>query len=76
MTFKLFRYRRPSVSTVLGLTAARRRVRRALGISQVEAWTRPSRVKQRLRYKMGLYSPAARVIRQTAQGNIPTPLGL
>ncbi len=76
MTFKLFRYRRPSMSTVLGLTAARRRVRRSLGISQVEAWTRPSRVKQRLRYKLGLYSPAARLIRQTAKGNVRTPFGL
>lgn len=76
MTFKLIRYRRPSLSRVLGLTAARRSVRRSLGISQVEAWTRPSRLKQRLRYKAGLYSPAARLIRQTAEGKLPTPFGL
>ncbi len=73
---KLFRYRRPSVSTVLGLTAAKRRLKRSLGVSQVQARTRPSRVKQRLRYRLGLYSPTARVIRQTAKGRFPTPFGL
>jgi hypothetical protein len=64
------------VGTVPGLTAARRRIRRSLGISRVEAWTRPSRVKQRLRFKLGLYSPTARVIRQAAKGNVPTTFGL
>jgi hypothetical protein len=73
---KLFRYRRPSLNGLLGITAAKRRVRRELGISQVEAWTKPSRVKQRAKRQLGLYSPAARVIRQTARGNVPTFLGL
>ena len=73
---KLFRYRRPSLNQLLGVTAAKRRVRRELGISQVEAWTKPSRVKQRLKQQVGLYSPEVRVIRQTAKGNFPTVLGL
>ena len=73
---KLFRYRRPSLNQLLGATAAKRRVRRELGISQVQAWTKPSRVKQRLKQQVGLYSPEARVIRQTAKGNLPTFLGL
>ena len=69
---KLFRYRRPSLNQLLGVTAAKRRVKRELGISQVEAWTKPSRVKQRVKSKVGLYSPVARVIRQTAMGKFPT----
>ena len=73
---KLFRYRRPSLSQLLGITAAKRRVKRELGISQVEAWTKPSRVKQRIKQQAGLYSPEVRAIRQTAQGNFPTFLGL
>ncbi len=73
---KLFRYRRPSLNTILGITAVKRKIRRQLGISQIEAFTKPSRVKQKVKYELGLYSPAARVIRQTMRGNIPTPLGL
>jgi hypothetical protein len=48
----------------------------SLGISQVEGWTKPSRVKQKLKYRAGLYSPAVRVIRQTAKGKLPTLFGL
>lgn len=75
-TMKLFRYRKPSLNQLLGVTAAKRRVKRDLGISQVEAWTEPSRVKQRVTAKVGLYSPVARVIRQTSKGKLPTFLGL
>ena len=73
---KLFRYRRPSVNRLLGITSAKRRVRRELGISQVEAWTKPSRVKQKLKREVGLYSPKATVVRQTARGKVPTLFGL
>lgn len=73
---KIFRYRRPSLNTLLGVTAAKRRVKRELGISQVEAWTKPSRVKQQLKQRVGLYSPAMTLIRQTARGNLPSLLGL
>lgn len=53
-------------------------MKRSLGISQVEGWTKPSRVKQKLKlkYRAGLYSPAVRVIRQTAKGKLPTLFGL
>lgn len=64
------------MNQLLGITAAKRRVRRDLGISQVEAWTKPSRVKQRARYQLGLYSPTMRVIRQTSRGKFPSPFGL
>jgi hypothetical protein len=72
---KVFRYRKPSLNTLLGITAAKRRVKRELGISQVEAWTKPARVKQRLKQKAGLYSPVVRVVRQTARGHLPSFLG-
>jgi hypothetical protein len=73
---KMFRYRPPSMKAVLGVTAAKRRVKRLLGISQVQAWTKPSRVKQKAKREVGLYSPTARVIRQTGKGRFPTFLGL
>lgn len=73
---KLFRYRAPSIRQLTGLTTLKRRVKRELGISQVQAWTKPSRIKQRAKAQLGLYSPGMRVIRQTAKGNVPTPLGI
>ncbi len=73
---KLMRYRRPSLRTLLGVTKAKRRLKRELGISQVQAWTKPSRVKQRAKSRLGLYSPVMRAVRQTSRGKLPTPLGL
>jgi hypothetical protein len=73
---KLIRYRKPSINTILGITKAKRRLKRQLGISQVQAWTRPSRVKQRLKYRVGWYSPAMRVARNTSKGKFPSFLGL
>jgi hypothetical protein len=73
---KLFRYRRPSLKTLLGVTRVKREVKRSLGISQVQGWTRPSRLKQKAKYRVGLYSPAVRVVRQTSKGKVPTLLGL
>ncbi len=61
---------------MLGVTAAKRKVKRSLGMSQVEAWTKPSRVKQRAKQRIGLYSPIARAARNTAKGRFPTFLGL
>ena len=73
---KFMRYRKPSLNTLLGVTKAKRRVKRELGISQVQAWTKPSRVKQRAKYRLGLYSPVMRTVRQTAKGKVPTLFGL
>lgn len=72
---KVFRYRRPSLNNILGITAAKRKVKRTLGISQIQAWTKPSRVKQRIKSRVGLYSPLARAARQTAKGKLPTLFG-
>jgi hypothetical protein len=57
---KVMRYRKPSLNTLLGVTKAKRQVKRELGISQIQAWTKPSRVKQRAKYRLGLYSAPAR----------------
>jgi isopentenyldiphosphate isomerase len=73
---RLFRYRKPSLKTLLGVTAVKRRVKRSLGISQVQGYTRPSRIKQKIKYRAGLYTPLARAIRQTSKGKFRTPFGL
>lgn len=73
---KLFRYRKPSINTLLGITKVKRRVRKATGISAFQRYTNPSRIKQRAKAKVGLYSPTARVIRQTSKGRFPSFLGL
>lgn len=61
---------------MLGITTEKRHIKRSLGISQVQAWTRPSRIKQHAKYKMGWYTPQMRVIRNTAKGKYPSFLGL
>ena len=73
---RLLRYRRPSLRNLTGHTRVKRRVKHQLGISQVQAWTKPSRVKQRAKQRVGYYSPAARVVRNTTKGRFPSVLGL
>ena len=73
---RIFRYRKPSLSTLLGVAAAKRSVKRSLGISQVQGFIEPSRLKQKIKYRAGLYTAVARAIRQTAKGKFRTPFGL
>ena len=73
---KLLRYRRPSLRNLSGYTQVKRQAKRQLGISQVQAWTKPSRVKQRAKQHVGYYSPTMRVVRNTAKGRFPSFLGL
>jgi len=73
---KLIRYRKPSINRMLGITTEKRRIKRSLGISQVQGWTRPSRIKQRIKYQAGWYSPPMRIIRNTSKGRLPSFLGL
>jgi hypothetical protein len=73
---KLLRYRRPSLRSLSGYTQVKRRAKRQLGISQVQAWTKPSRLKQRAKQDVGYYSPTMRVVRNTAKGRFPSFLGL
>jgi len=72
---KLMRYRKPSVKTAIGITKAKRQVKKATGISIVERYTKPARVKGRAKQKAGLYSPTARAVRQTSKGRFPTLFG-
>lgn len=73
---KLIRYRKPSINRILGITTAKRRFKRSLGISQVQGWTRPTRIKQRMKYRAGWYSPQMRTARNLSKGRLPSPLGL
>jgi len=73
---KLLRYRRPSLRTLTGYTRIKRRAKRQLGISQVQAWTKPSRVAQRAKQRVGYYAPTMRVVRNTEKGRFPSLLGL
>lgn len=73
---KLIRYRQPSLNTLLGITQEKRRIKKELDISQVQAWTKPSRVRQRAKYHMGYYSPPLRTIRNTSKGKFPSFLGI
>lgn len=73
---KLIRYRKPSINRILGITTVKRRIKCQLGISQVQGWTRPTRIKQRIKYRAGWYSPKMRVIRNTSKGKFPSPLGI
>ncbi len=61
---------------MIGYTAAVRRVRRATGVSTFQRYTNASRIKQRAKYRLGLYSPTMRVIRQTSRGRLPSFLGV
>ena len=72
---KLFRYRKPSVKTLLGITKVERKIKKATGISTIERLTKPSRIEQTLKQKAGIYSPEMTVVRQTAKGKLPTLFG-
>ena len=55
---KFFRYRRPSLSTMLGITAAKKRLKRQLGITALLKPTRwwlnqKRRLKRRIGYESG-----------------------
>lgn len=69
---KLFRYRRPSWKTVLGVTRAKKRLKKELGIT---ALLRPLRwwtnQKRRLKRRIGYESDAGRLIRH----GLPRPGG-
>ena len=73
---RIFRYRKPSLSTLLRVTAATQRVKCGFGISQVQGFIEPIRLKQKIKYRAGLYTPLARAIRQAAKGKFRTPFGL
>lgn len=69
---KLFRYRRPSLKTLLGVTKAKKRIKKELGITAAlkpfRWWTN---TKRRIKRKVGYESEAGRLIRNGP----PTPGG-
>ena len=69
---KLFRYRRPSLNTLLGITKAKKRVKKELGITAAmkpfRFWTN---AKRRFKRKIGYESDAGRLIRN----GLPKPGG-
>lgn len=70
---KPFRYRKPSVKTALGVTKAKKTVKRQTGITAVTKPTRAaSNLKRTVKRKAGYYSAPAKLVRA---GKAPTPLG-
>ena len=69
---KLFRYRRPSLNTLLGITKAKKRLKRELGITAAMKpfrwWTN---TKRRFKRKIGYESETGRLIRN----GLPRPGG-
>ncbi len=69
---KWFRYRRPSLKTVLGITRAKKRLKKELGIT---AAMKPFRwwpnKKRQLKRRLGYESPAGRLVRH----GLPRPGG-
>jgi hypothetical protein len=53
---KLFRYRKPSLKTLLVVTKLNRRIKKATGISAIQSLS-PSRVKQKIKYNIGYNKP-------------------
>ena len=70
---KLFRYRKPSAKTVLGVTKAKKTIRRKTGVTAATKPTRAySNAKRQAKRKAGYYSGPAKMARA---GKAPTPLG-
>ncbi len=69
---KLFRYRRPSLKTIVGLTNTKKRIKKELGITALlkpfRWWTNQ---KRRIKREIGYESQAARLIRN----GLPKPFG-
>ncbi len=63
--FKVFpRYRRPSLSTLLGISQAKRRIKKATGIAQVErVINTPTNLKRRVLRRVGYYSEPMKFLR-------------
>ncbi|HVB74206.1 MAG TPA: hypothetical protein VNE38_11685 [Ktedonobacteraceae bacterium] len=61
---RLFRYRRPSVSTMLGVTRAKKRINRQLGITAImRPFRAPGNMKRRVLRRAGYYSGPMKFLR-------------
>ena len=62
--FKVFRYRRPSLSTALGVTRAKRRFKTATGYYAATRWMRaPTNYRRRALRRIGYYSGPMKFLR-------------
>jgi len=72
---RLFRYRNPSLKTMLGVTTAKKRFNNAVGITAVKRPFRaPGNFKRRMLRRLGYYSEPMkmfRFLRRKNQGNTP-----
>jgi hypothetical protein len=61
---RLFRYRRPSLKTMMGVTRAKKRLNRQLGITAVKRPFRaPGNMKRRVLRRAGYYSGPMKMMR-------------
>lgn len=68
---KIFRHRKPSLKTVLGITKAKKQIKKAAGITDLMKPIRaPGNLVRKVKRKTGYY-PAKRILK----GQVPTPLG-
>ena len=69
---KLFRYRRPSLKTLLGVTKAKKQIKKELGITvALNPFRWWPNTKRRMKRKIGYESEAGRLVRNGP----PTPGG-
>lgn len=69
---KFFRYRRPSIKTILGITRAKKRIKKQLGITAaLKPFRWATNQKRRFKRKIGYESPAGRLVRD----GLPRPGG-
>jgi len=72
---KLFRYRKPSLKTLLGITRVKRSIKKATGISKIQSLS-TSRVKQKIKYNIGYNKPIFKHTRELSKGKVQSLLGL
>ena len=70
----LFRYRKPSLKTLLGITRVKRSIKKATGISKIQSLS-PSRVKQKIKYNIGYNKPIFKHTRELSKGKVPSFFG-
>ena len=69
---KLFRYRRPSLKTLLGITKEKKRIKKELGITQtMKPFRFWSNEKRKIKRRAGYYSPEGKLL----WDGLPKPLG-
>ena len=62
---------------MLGVTKLKREVKKATGISTIQRYTDPNRIKQAIKQDVGIYgNPTITVIRQATKGKLPSIVGL